>query len=239
MHNRKVQIALSVVLFLLGFVIVLQFKSVTKNKTAGSYDGQRVETLQTQLNAEKQKNEQLYVQRLEYMDELNGYREEADASKVLSQQLSKAELLAGQTDLEGPGVIVTLTENTNKNNNDPNIEDFMIHDADLLRLINELFDADAEAISINNERLIATSEIRCAGSTVSVNNRRYAAPFVIKAIGDPNNLESALKMPGGIVDLLSMFNVNIDIKKQNKLTVERFSGTIEYKYAQPVQKEGQ
>ncbi len=239
MHNRKVQIALSVVLFLLGFVIVLQFKSVTKNKTAGSYDGQRVETLQTQLNAEKQKNEQLYVQLLEYMDELNGYREEADASKVLSQQLSKAELLAGQTDLEGPGVIVTLTENTNKNNNDPNIEDFMIHDADLLRLINELFDADAEAISINNERLIATSEIRCAGSTVSVNNRRYAAPFVIKAIGDPNNLESALKMPGGIVDLLSMFNVNIDIKKQNKLTVERFSGTIEYKYAQPVQKEGQ
>lgn len=204
MHNRKVQIALSVVLFLLGFVIVLQFKSVTKNKTAGSYDGQRVETLQTQLNAEKQKNEQLYVQLLEYMDELNGYREEADASKVLSQQLSKAELLAGQTDLEGPGVIVTLTENTNKNNNDPNIEDFMIHDADLLRLINELFDADAEAISINNERLIATSEIRCAGSTVSVNNRRYAAPFVIKAIGDPNNLESALKMPGGIVDLLSM-----------------------------------
>lgn len=134
---------------------------------------------------------------------------------------------------------MTLTENTNKNNNDPNIEDFMIHDADLLRLINELFDADAEAISINNERLIATSEIRCAGSTVSVNNRRYAAPFVIKAIGDPNNLESALKMPGGIVDLLSMFNVNIDIKKQNKLTVERFSGTIEYKYAQPVQKEGQ
>lgn len=239
MHNRKVQIALSVVLFLLGFVIVLQFKSVTKNKTAGSYDGQRVETLQTQLNAEKQKNEQLYVQLLEYMDELNGYLEEADASKVLSQQLSKAELLAGQTDLEGPGVIVTLTENTNKNNNDPNIEDFMIHDADLLRLINELFDADAEAISINNERLIATSEIRCAGSTVSVNNRRYAAPFVIKAIGDPNNLESALKMPGGIVDLLSMFNVNIDIKKQNKLTVERFSGTIEYKYAQPVQKEGQ
>ena len=239
MHNRKVQIALSVVLFLLGFVIVLQFKSVTKNKTAGSYDGQRVETLQTQLNAEKQKNEQLYVQLLEYMDELNGYREEADASKVLSQQLSKAELLAGQTDLEGPGVIVTLTENTNKNNNDPNIEDFMIHDADLLRLINELFDADAEAISINNERLIATSEIRCAGSTVSVNNRRYAAPFVIKAIGDPNNLESALKMPGGIVDLLSMFNVNIDIKKHNKLTVERFSGTIEYKYAQPVQKEGQ
>ena len=239
MYNKKVQIALSVVLFVLGFVIVLQFKSVTKNKTAGSYDGQRVETLQTQLNAEKQKNEQLYVQLLEYMDELNGYREEADASKVLNQQLSKAELLAGQTDLEGPGVIVTLTENTSKNNNDPNIEDFMIHDADLLRLINELFDADAEAISINNERLIATSEIRCAGSTVSVNNRRYAAPFVIKAIGDPNNLESALKMPGGIVDLLSMFNVNIDIKKQNKLTVERFSGTIEYKYAQPVQKEGQ
>lgn len=239
MHNKKVQIALSIVLFLFGFMIVLQFKSVTKNRTAGSYDGQRVETLQTQLSAEKQKNEQLYVQLLEYMDELNGYREEADASKVLSQQLSKAELLAGQTDLEGPGVIVTLTENTNKSITDPNIEDFMIHDADLLRLINELFDADAEAISINNERLIATSEIRCAGSTVSVNNRRYAAPFVIKAIGDPDNLESALKMPGGIVDLLSMFNVNIDIKKQDKLTVERFSGTIENKYAQPVQKEGQ
>ena len=66
---------------------------------------------------------------------------------------------------------------------------YIIHDDDLLRVINELRAAGAEAIAINGERIVAMSEIRCAGPTLSVNNNRSAPPYEIKAIGNPNNLE--------------------------------------------------
>ena len=66
---------------------------------------------------------------------------------------------------------------------------YIIHDEDLLRVLNELCAAGAEAISINDQRIVATTEVRCAGPTVSVNNVRSAPPYVIKAIGNPKKFD--------------------------------------------------
>ena len=108
--------------------------------------------------------------------------------------------------------------------------------ADLLMLINELCDAGAEAISIHNERVISTTEIRCAGSTVSVNNTRCAQPFTIKVIGDPVNLENALLMRDGVYDTLTAWGLEIDIKKVISITIPAYTGTLNYKYAKPTEK---
>ncbi len=80
----------------------------------------------------------------------------------------------------------------------------LIHDEDLLKLVNELKAAGAEAITVNEQRVVASTEIRCAGPTISVNNNRISPPYVIQAIGDPAGLESALKMRG--VALLKLCN---------------------------------
>jgi uncharacterized protein YlxW (UPF0749 family) len=108
---------------------------------------------------------------------------------------------------------------------------FIIHDEDLLKVVNELRDAGAEAISINDERLLSTSEMRCAGSTVSVNNNRYAAPYIIKAIGSPENLEYALRMPGGVSDVLARWGIELAIEQKDKLIIKAYTGVIQYKYA--------
>jgi len=71
---------------------------------------------------------------------------------------------------------------------------------DLLKLVNELNAAGAEAIAINDERIIATTEIRNAGNYIVINTNRYSAPFEIKAIGNPDTLEAALKLLGGVAD---------------------------------------
>ncbi|HWQ51560.1 MAG TPA: DUF881 domain-containing protein, partial [Terriglobales bacterium] len=115
--------------------------------------------------------------------------------------------------------------------NDPNY--YIIHDTDILSVVNELRDAGAEAIAINGERLIATSEIRCAGSIVSVNNNRYAAPYVITAIGDPDALESALKMRGGVVDQLAPWGIGVGIEKGELIKINGYTGGITFKYATP------
>jgi uncharacterized protein YlxW (UPF0749 family) len=236
--KRKLDISLTVICVLLGFIIALQLRSVTKNNVLSSAEKLRAGEIQVMLNEERAKNEILHQQVQEYKDNLEQYREEAsktgDYASVLTKQLEASEILSGQVAVEGPGVIVTMEETKRVTSENPMND--VIHDDDILRVINELCDAGAEAISLNDERLLATSEIRCAGATVSVNNNRYAAPFIIKAIGDPKNLEAALSMRHGTVEVLASWGIDVTVVKSNKLQINAYNGVTAFKYAIPVQK---
>ena len=80
---------------------------------------------------------------------------------------------------------------------------------------------------MNDQRLISTSEIRCAGPTISVNNTRVAAPFVIKAIGNAKSMEDAIKMRGGVAETLSVWGIQVDIKKDNNIVIPAYKGATE------------
>lgn len=221
----------------LSFTIVLQLKSVSsfKNQVQNT-QVMRAEQLQSELTKETKRKDELYQQLLKHNDELAKFREEAaqssDYASFLNKQLEEAELLAGLTDVEGTGVIITMRDSPLYVSGSAGQEDlFIIHDEDLLKVVNELRDAGAEAISINDERLLSTSEMRCAGSTVSVNNNRYAAPYIIKAIGSPENLEYALRMPGGVSDVLARWGIELAIEQKDKLIIKAYTGVIQYKYA--------
>ncbi|MBQ1470415.1 MAG: DUF881 domain-containing protein, partial [Schwartzia sp.] len=107
------------------------------------------------------------------------------------------------------------------------------HDDDLLRVVNELRAAGAEVISINGQRIIATSEIRCAGPTLSVNNVRSAPPYEIHAIGDAATLENALKMRGGVMETLAVWGIQLEIQASENVEVPAYKGTTQYQYAKP------
>ena len=106
--------------------------------------------------------------------------------------------------------------------------------AELLSVINELRSAGAEAISLNGERILATSEVRCTGAVVTVNGRRYAAPYVVFAIGDPDTLYSALTMRNGVVDVLSQWGITVKVTASDQLLIPKYNGTVEYQYAKPI-----
>lgn len=243
MKINKATAAVAGVVLILSFMLTLQFRSVRATGGANSTARARAEQLQTQLTNEQKKNEALYKQIIQYKDDLAVFSKQAEDSggyaAILSQQLEQANLAAGFAAVEGPGVIVTLSDSDRLSTAGDNENNYIIHDEDLLKVINELWDAGAEAISINGERLIATSEIRCSGSTVSVNNSRYSAPYTIKAIGSAKELSDALNLRGGVVDSLAIWNIKCDISKQTTLTVEAYSGAKEMKYAKAVSaKEG-
>ncbi|MDP4152649.1 MAG: DUF881 domain-containing protein [Bacillota bacterium] len=227
-----------------GFLVMLQFKSV-KIEQQSTLDSVtlRANELQTQLNKQKDTNEKLYKEILEYKDQLYQFRDEAAKSgnyaSALSNQLQKVELTAGITAVKGPGVTVTMTEDPNYQVNVENVDPSytIIHDDDVLKVLNELRDAGAEALSVNGERILATSEIRCAGSTISVNNNRYSAPFIITAIGDPDNLKSALSMRYGVIEILKQWGITVDVKTHEDVEVPAYAGPIQYKYAKPVENE--
>ena len=105
----------------------------------------------------------------------------------------------------------------------------------LLQEINELRAAGAEAISLNDQRIVAMSEVRCAGPTVSVNNVRSAPPYVIKAIGAPKTLTSALRLRGGVAETFEFWGIQVKIKSSEKVRIPALKEPRNYKYAKNVE----
>ena len=87
---------------------------------------------------------------------------------------------------------------------------------------------------LTDVRILATSEVRCTGAVVTVNGRRYAAPYVVFAIGDPDTLYSALTMRNGVVDVLSQWGITVKVTASDQLLIPKYNGTVEYQYAKPI-----
>lgn len=242
--NWKAQIAIGLVCAVLTFAIATQLASVRKNVANESKESQRTEELQIELGKEQEKNADLYQQLYSAQSDLQQYREEAedssDYAKILSQQLSRSEVLAGLTTVEGPGIVLTLSDSTSQApdaNTVTEKEMLIIHDSDLRLVVTELNAAGAEAISINGERIISTTPIRCVGPVINVNEHKMAPPYEISAIGEPKTLEAAVNMRGGLKDVFSAVGIEVSIRTEDKLSLPRYTGLVNFKYAQPVPEE--
>jgi len=160
------------------------------------------------------------------------------ALPVSQAQLDQARFLAGLTPVEGPGVVVTL--NDSKKPQPKGLPPGMtppslIHDTDINQVISELRAAGAEAIAVNGQRLVATSAIRAAGPAILINNTPQAPPYTVQAIGDPQVLEAALNLRGGMASQLksfdpAMFSVRYDVL----LTLPAYAGANGPRYARPL-----
>lgn len=225
---KQGKLSIAFVCMVLGFMLTIQVRATLEQRTTFSY--QRIEDLATRLLQTEKERDQLKeeVTRLE--------KAEAPLSK--SEAYNDMQMKAGMVAVSGPGIIVTIDDSrvAAKTGENPNL--YLIHDDDLLRVVNELRAAGAEAISINGQRLIATSEIRCAGPTLSVNNVRSAPPYEISVIGDSKNLVNALNMRGGVVETLKVWGIMLDIKKVDEIIVPAYKGSFQFKYGRAVEQEG-
>ena len=236
MQNRG-ELAVMAVCVVVGFLLAAQLRGVQLAGAADATNASRLETLQSLYNDVVEERDGLTEQVGQLQSELELYRQQAasgdEGSEALKTELEQMVITAGLTDVEGPGVTVVLEDSTQANVTGDEA-DYLIHDNDILSVINELRSAGAEAISLNGERILATSEVRCTGAVVTVNGRRYAAPYVIFAIGDPDTLYSALTMRNGVVDILSQWGITVRVTASDQLLIPAYSGTVDYQYAKPV-----
>lgn len=149
---------------------------------------------------------------------------DSGSTRLLQESLTTYKAAAGLTELTGPGVLVTLSDSQAVA--DQFLPDAgIIHDVDVLRVVNELWASGAEAISINGQRIVAGTAIRCAGPTVLINFVPTPAPIRIQALGDPANLMNGLKLPGGPVNELQQTDPKmVQIEKIDKMTIPAYSG---------------
>ena len=224
-----VTITIAIACFVLAMVMSMQFK-VVKETDITSIETMREEELRSELANWKQLYKEAQEQYDEKVSKLSEYRDKQqsteESSKLVEKELAQTNMYLGKTNVEGQGIEITIK--------DINSEDIKpISAEDLLIIVDYLKLAGAEAISINEERIINMSDIvYVSNSIIFVNQQRILSPYVIRAIGDSTKLESTLLGNGGYIEELKNIGFDININRENKINIKKYSKDIGYKYIQ-------
>lgn len=235
-NKKKICLVLGLMCFALTAAICVQIKTVnnTNSKISQNYEENnlRAEVLKYKekydvLLKETEKVDIELRQEIEKATENNSELEDA------KNQISEGNKVIGLTEVTGSGVIITVSDSDIDPNTVLNSSDLLVHDKDILKIVNELRNAGAEAISINDQRVILTTSIICGGNIININGERIGSPFVIKSIGSPEALAN-LERPGGYVSILKDRGINVTLKKANDITIPKYSGVLNFKYLSSV-----
>ena len=230
--NEKWVIPVSALSAVLGFMLVAAWLTKENRTSRLAYlsSGQKTRVSESVVDLVQYQKIQQEVDSLRKKETTleKALSENGKGNKALNDQLQDAKILAGLTELEGPGVKVTLKD---KGGPMPQ-EAELIHDVDVLHATNELFAAGAEAISVNGQRLVANSSIRCAGPTILIDGVKVASPFEILAIGNTSVLYSSFTMSGGIMTGLAGASPSmVSVSKEESLRIPAFLGVTTMKVA--------
>lgn len=225
--------------FALSFIFVAQLNTV--NRSDETLQGKREAELKDDLTALKIEYEELKEENEKNLKIVEEYKTNSSNNNTLinslTEQLNQMSALSGVKDVAGEGIIVTVDDSDMTVSENISTESMLIHDTDLRAIINELSAAGAEAMSINGQRIIATTAIRCVGPVIQVNGVKVAAPFTIKAIGNAKYLESALNIKGGIVDSFEIYGIKINISREKSITIPKYDGKLSFSNARVVEEE--
>lgn len=219
----------------MGLILTLQFRvAVGKQLSPNSYLDRSI-AIAKEVEEARASRDQLQARVDELRSsldvELSGLDEELSG---LNKEWYLARQQAGMTEMEGPGVEVILNDNSKVRQPEEDYGGYLVHDYQVRSVLNELKAAGAEAISINGQRIISTTEVRCIGPTILINNQRLSPPMVISALGDSDTLYNSLKMTGGVVYVLQTeSNIQVAVKKNNKVFIPAYTGVLIFDYAKP------
>ena len=222
-------ITVGIACFALACVMFMQFKIVNETDIT-SIENMRETELRTELASWKSKYEetnQKYEETVKKIEEYKSTSQSNDETeKLVNEELEQVNMTIGKTDVQGEGIEVTLRDTNNE-------EVARINGDDLLVIVNALINAGAEAVSINDERIINMSDVVDINEAfIKVNGKRILAPYVIKAIGNSSYLETALIGNGGHVDEMKKIGQDVSIEKLNKVKILKYDGEISLKYAE-------
>ncbi len=229
-YMKKGKIAMTITIgiacFALVTVMTMQFKVVNETDITAIENMQESE-LKTELANWKNRYDEINAQYEDTMQKVEEYKNDEEsnneASRLVQEELEQTNTLLGLTDVHGEGIVITLKSGENET---------PISADDLLIIVNSLKFAGAEAISINDERIVNTTDIVdiLDGSFIKVNGQRILEPYVIKVIGNQSHMESAVTGNGGKVEELQTLGHTATIEKDNDITINKYNGEIKTDY---------
>lgn len=232
MNKKQIAITLGIMCFLLTIAICIQIKTMdsansTVSKTL-SDNGLRDEVLKM-----KEKYDSTYFELEDAQKTLEEVRQLATQNDTTAtakeKELKENNILLGNTEVEGEGVEVILQDAPNTGSSlNPSYR--IIHFNDIQRVVNELKNAGAEAIEVNEQRIVNTSAITCEGNIIKINGEKIGSPFIIKAIGEKYLLYSALERSGSYLDEIRYYGNTAKVTKSDNIRIKKYSGVLPNEY---------
>ncbi len=206
-------IAIGLVTFVFFAVIFIQVKTVSVIDIS-AIETMRESELREELSSWKSKYDEVSARLAETDEIINAYKNDiqnnSETSEVLNNEYELSEMYLGRRDVQGEGIIITLKDSESK----------QVVSEDLLSLVNELRLAGAEAISINDERVISRTDIvNIESRFIIINGKRTTSPFVIKAIGNKKYLESSITIKGGFIDEMKANDKDVSYEVSDKVVI--------------------
>lgn len=232
MRRMRTYKSIVIASMILGFFISIQIKTINLENN-GMTTSKKGEQLAIELKSLKEKEQELNSEVDEIRKNISKYNDIEDKTNngLISSELEKYEMLAGYTDVSGKGVEIKIKTNEETLGDDASKNIMYNYDL-LLSMINKLNSAQANAITVNGERIVANTYIYLKSDKLYINETAINAPLVIKAIGDPDTLASALKIKYGIVwEIETYYNAKVEIEKKDKIEIRGHSKRIDLKYS--------
>lgn len=215
-------ISLTVVCLLLGIAIAWQYSSVNENLVLAQYEKKSMSQLVEELLMERENNEKLRTRIEELQQEIAALKNDENMDMQYVEDLKKsvlmARIMAGLETVKGTGLVITVESGGQ----------IKVRASHIQELLNELKASDVQALSVNDERIVATSEVREAGDYIMINGRQLVPPYTIKAIGDPDKMERSLNLMGGVLSKYKVYGFNVTLEKNDNVVIPgvRDDGTV-------------
>lgn len=167
------------------------------------------------------------------VDGLAGVQSQSPSDTARADVLERS---AGLQALRGPGLTVTLDDAPPNATAripgvpEPGVNDLVIHQQDIQAVVNALWRGGAEGIQVMDQRLIATSAVRCVGNTLLLQGRVYSPPYVIRAVGRTDRLRSAVDADPTIRNYLqyvAAYGLGWKVQEAGELTVPGYEGSVD------------
>ena len=217
------QTLIILIAFMLGIFIAIYLKSTDSDNVYISLEEKR--SLENDINNKKMEISSLKKRKEEYEKSLKAYEDvvknkNKSIGELMNEELDYLKVISGYSSIIGSGVIITIKDSERELSSGETPNDLLVHDIDILRILNDLKKAGAKGITINGERVIPTSEIKCSGATITVNKTTYGQPFIIKAIGNTESLMASINAPESYANLLrSVYGIYINIEEDEEITL--------------------
>lgn len=225
-EKLKISIVLGIISIFLVSLMGVQIKTIKKTDITALETMQEDELRNEILNL-KEKNDELQAKISDNEEKIKEYNETLNnsqkAEELLNNELKEYEKKVGLTDVSGQGVVITLTDTTSQSYSYSNLVDF----------INELKYAGATAISINDHRIVTTTEIvEISKKYILLNtDQRISSPYVIKAIGNKDKILEVFNLKDeGYIDLYKNSGYDVKIEASDDVTVKKYDKDINFEY---------
>ena len=234
MVRRRSRFLLALSLIGIGFLVAVAVQARPADPEARVPERYRLAALiqrEQELTTDLRREVDLLRADVERLVSAAGSREAGAAAR--ERELSRATMTAGLVAVRGPGLQVTLDDSLLEEAPSGDVNDLVIHSQDVQAVVNAVWRAGAEAVSINGQRLVSTSAVLCVGNTLLLNGTVHSPPYTVSAVGAVRDRFEADPLVERLHEDAKSYGLRFAVTRHDDVEVPAYQGATTLSYARP------